>query len=214
MTDLLSIEPPQVLRNSDLVIRELFGLELQQAKSLVLVNHYTHLLHSAKNHYLAFGGAIIIWAIPANPNIGTFLTGESCNVWELARLWAPDGHRRDLLSQAISHAVKWICKAEKPDILISYADPNAGHIGTVYRACSWIFDGQTDESRNFINEQGTRFGRRSFHNGPKMFTHDQIKKKGYRLEHLPGKFRFLKPITKKAKLAVNKRISPPTGGVK
>ena len=82
-------------------------------------------------------------ASPANKNIANFLLGWPGNVWELARLWAPDGHAKNLLTQAISAAVALICKLESPDALVSYADPNAGHKGGVYRAASWLYSGRS-----------------------------------------------------------------------
>lgn len=180
-------------------IRELRGLELKQAKANVKARHYTHLLPSGKSHWLAFGSAIVVWSIPANCNIGTFLLGEPCNVWELSRLWAPDDHEKNLLTRAISAAVKWIANVEKPDILVSYADPNAGHHGGIYRAASWIYQGQSEESRNYEAKCGQRIARRAFHSGRNAMTKAQIEGEGFVEVRLPGKHRYVKPMTKAAR---------------
>jgi len=38
------------------------------------------------------------------------------------------------------------------DALVSYADPSAGHSGTIYRAANWESDGHTDGT--YIHEYG------------------------------------------------------------
>ena len=55
--------------------------------------------------------------------------------------------KRTLLTRAISHAVQRLVELERPDAVVSYADPNVGHLGGVYRAASWVDHGQSDESR-------------------------------------------------------------------
>lgn len=106
------------------------------AAATIRRHHYTHSIPSGKSYYVGFKDAIVVWSIPANKNIACFILGWPGNVWELSRLWAPDGHEKNLLTQAISAAVDVIRKLEAPDALVSYADPNAGHIGGVYRAAS------------------------------------------------------------------------------
>lgn len=191
-------------------IRELQGLELKlelkRAKATMLTNHYTHLLPNGKSHWLAYGPAIVVWSIPANYTIGAYLLGEPCNVWELSRLWAPDGHEKNLLTQAVSAAVKWIAKAEKPDVLVSYADPNAGHRGGIYRAASWTYQGQSEESRNYEAPNGQRVARRAFHSGGNSMTKAQIEAGGFREVRLPGKHRYVKPLTRKARKMLEARL--------
>jgi len=162
-------------------------------------NHYTRSVPSGKSHYVMFGDAIVVWSIPANKNIAKFLLGWDAKVWELARLWAPDGHARNLLTQAISAAVRVIVALEKPDALVSYADPNAGHRGGVYRAASWIYHGQSEESRVYRAADGTTVARRAFHSGRRGMTKTEIEAKGFTQEKLPGKERFVFPISKRAK---------------
>ncbi len=202
MNLLLEVDPPKLISVSVGDIRELYGLELKQAKAAVKAYHYAHLIPSGKSHWLAYESAIVVWSIPANCNIGVFLLGRSCNVWELSRLWAPNEHRKNLLTQAISAAVRWIERVEKPDVLVSYADPNAGHHGGIYRAASWIYHGQAEESRNWEAANGQRVARRAFHSGGNGKTKAQIEAEGFRELHLPGKHRFVKPLTKEARKAL------------
>jgi hypothetical protein len=180
----------------------LLGLDRERAAECIRQNHYTHSIPSGKSHYVSFEDAIVIWSIPANKNIAKFILGWTGNVWELARLWAPDGHAKNLLTQAISAAVAEIIKLEHPDALVSYADPNAGHKGGVYRAASWLYHGKSEEVRTYRDVTGRTFARRAFHSGKKGMTKAEIEALGYVEMKLPGKERFVRPISKRAKRAL------------
>jgi hypothetical protein len=177
----------------------LLGEERKQAAECVRQNHYTHSVPSGKSHWVSFGDAIVVWSIPANKNIAKFVLGWPGNVWELSRLWAPDGHAKNLLTQAISAAVDVIRRLESPDALVSYADPNAGHKGGVYRAASWLYHGKSEEVRTYRDTLGNTVARRAFHSGKQGKTKAQIEALGYVEIKLPGKERFVRPISKRAK---------------
>lgn len=187
-----------------MIARLLTGGERGDAINVILGHHYTHSVPSGKSHYLQFADAIVVWSIPANKNIARFVLGFAGNVWELSRLWAPDGHAKNLLTQAISAAVDAIRKLENPDALVSYADPNAGHSGGVYRAASWIAHGVCDESRVYRDASGQTVARRAFHSGSKGMTKAQIEALGYEQLKLPGKIRFVRPLSRQACKALKK----------
>ena len=50
--------------------------------------------------------------------------------------------------------------------LLSYADPSAGHAGTIYKAANWKQDGRTDDERKsprcdyYDARTGKKYGRR------------------------------------------------------
>ena len=68
--------------------------------------------------------------------------------WELARLWIADGVPKNAETFLIAKAVRYI-QLNRPEVrfLISYADPSAGHAGTIYKAANWLADGCTDDER-------------------------------------------------------------------
>jgi len=68
--------------------------------------------------------------------------------WELARLWLDDRVPRNAESWLIAQAIRHI-RQHRPEVkfLVSYADPSAGHRGTVYKAANWQPDGSTDDDR-------------------------------------------------------------------
>jgi len=174
------------------------GVERKFAEAIICEHHYTHSVPSGKSHYVRFGDAIVVWSIPANKNLAKFVLGWEGNVWELSRLWAPDGHAPNLLTQAISAAVGVIQRIERPDALVSYADPNVGHKGGVYRAASWIYHGKSEEVRTYRGPDGQTIARRAFHSGSKGMRKKDIEALGYVELKLPGKERFVRPLSRKA----------------
>lgn len=90
--------------------------------------------------------------------------GGTC--WELARLFIEDGTPKNTESWFLSRCVKWLRSAH-PEVkcLVSYADPSAGHRGTIYEAANWIPDGFTDQERKTprfdYEHKGKKYSRRS-----------------------------------------------------
>jgi hypothetical protein len=185
---------------------------LAEAKKTICNNHYTKSIPSGKSYYVKYDSAIVVWSIPANKNIAKYLLGYEGKVWELSRLWAPDGHHRNLLTQAISYAVDIIKKLEQPDALVSYADPSVGHTGGVYRAASWRHHGTSEEVRAYRSSDGQVVARRAFHSGSRSLKKAEIEALGYVQLKLPGKERFVRTLTRKARAAVFKDGCTKNGG--
>ncbi len=88
---------------------------------------------------------VIVFALPPRQ---TFVRYGVKLAWELARLFILDVTPKNTESWFISRAVSDVKKHRKDvSVLVSYADPSAGHSGTIYKACSWISDGRTDQER-------------------------------------------------------------------
>lgn len=185
----------------------LHGLDLSRAKTLISQHHYTRSIPSGKSHFIGHRSAIIVWSVPANKNCASFLLPGivSPRVWELSRLWAPDGHEPNLLTAAIRQAVRLIVRLEKPDALVSYADPNAGHHGGVYRAASWRYHGQSDESRVYERD-GVLYPRRAFHSGSTFKLKCELESEGFRELKAAGKHRFVRPISDRARRLLAEQI--------
>lgn len=177
------------------------------AKAAVLANHYTHSWPSGKTHAFAFEDAFVVFSIPANYMVARWLTCSTNRVWELTRLWAPDGHRKNLLTEAISDAVRQFRQLGVADALVSYADPNAGHSGGIYRAASWTALGQSEEVRAYRAKDGQIVSRRKFHSGSRGMRKAEILALGFSEMHLPGKLRFARGLTAAGKAAVRKKAA-------
>ena len=107
-------------------------------------------------------GCVVYSAPPkeANKRYG----GET---WELARLYLLDEIPRNAETWLIGKSVKWIRRNHpKVKFLLSYADPSAGHSGTIYKAANWRLDGMTDAERktprcDYVDAKtGKKYGRR------------------------------------------------------
>jgi hypothetical protein len=107
---------------------------------------------------------VIIFALPPRETAKRY----GSVTWELARLWVADEMPQNTETYLISQAVK-VIRRERPDVgmLVSYADPSAGHAGTIYKAANWVADGKTDDGRktprcDYADKRtGKRYSRRS-----------------------------------------------------
>lgn len=174
----------------------------ESPKELIGAHHYRKGWPSGKSHTYVFEEAIVVFSIPANPYIGRWL---GCRVWEFSRLWAPDGHEPNLLTRAISYAARRFGALRLCDCLISYADPNVGHSGGVYRAASWAYLGRCSETRGWLKE-GHLSPRRAFHAGKQFLRKADIEALGYQQVQLEGKLRFARALTKIGKRALAAKV--------
>lgn len=106
---------------------------------------------------------VIVFALPPRETAKRY--GVTV-VWELARLFIEDGTPKNAESWFMARAILYVRRNHpKVDMLVSYADPSAGHTGVIYRAGNWIADGMTDQERKtprFDYRSGVkRFSRRS-----------------------------------------------------
>ncbi len=87
--------------------------------------------------------------------------------WELARLYLLDQIPKNAETWLIGKSVRYIRRNRREvKALVSYADPSAGHCGTIYKAANWTPDGMTGEGRktdrrDYFDSSGKKYGRRS-----------------------------------------------------
>ncbi len=181
--------------------------ERKRAQAAIIDGHYSHSVPSGKTHYLGIDDALFAFAISANRNIGPFILGNGSPVWELSRMWAPENHEATLTA-ALARAVSGFRVVEPGVVaLVSFADPNQGHEGGVYRAASWHYTGRSAEGRYYIGSDGQVVSRRKFHSGSKGLTKAEIEAKGYTQLRLPGKHRFAKGLTKASRSIIRNRFA-------
>ena len=64
------------------------------------------------------------------------------NALELTRLYCDDGYGSNIESFAISQSFKWLKENDKNiKLLLSYADAGQEHLGGIYQATNWIYQG-------------------------------------------------------------------------
>lgn len=104
---------------------------------------------------------MIVFAMPPRESSKRY-GGET---WELARLWLLDCIPRNAETWVIGQAVRYVKRHyQSVSFLLSYADPAAGHSGTIYKAANWQADGRTDDERksprcDYVDDAGKRYGR-------------------------------------------------------
>lgn len=102
-----------------------------------------------------FIGAVI-YGRGANKDIGSpygLKQGECC---ELVRV-ALTAHIAPV-TKIVSISMKML-KKQNPGIraVISYADPNVGHEGVIYKAGNWAYLGKTSKSKMYIDKNGKKW---------------------------------------------------------
>jgi len=89
-------------------------------------------------------GIITIGKPPSlNICIGALGRENMEKIWELNRLWMSDKCPKNSESRFIGWVLRELKKINPPIVLVSYADTEQKHIGTVYKATNWVYTGIT-----------------------------------------------------------------------
>lgn len=129
-------------------------IDSKTANRLTIENHYLHRKASTMFAYGLFDGeemlGTVIYGKPASPALCKGVCGadEANKVIELTRLWIKDGTPKNTESYLIGRSLKLLPKDY--DIIVSYAEIGAGHIGVVYQATNWIYTGLSDKHIQWV----------------------------------------------------------------
>lgn len=142
---------------------EVHEIPAKQATEIIVQNHYLHRRGPASSAFGLFDDwgslvGVITYGTPASPPLCRGIAGEeeAPHVTELTRLWIADITPKNAESFLIGKSLKML-PAEK-DIVVSFAEVRAGHVGTVYQATNWIYTGLSDAHVEWQvdGEEGTR----------------------------------------------------------
>lgn len=166
---------------------------------LVVGEHYLHSMPPAAvacfGVYLegALVGAVVLTA--GARHVHRLLVGaRSGDVLTLARLWLADDVPHNAESRVISVVCRLLARERRAKALVSYADPTAGHTGTIYRAAGWVYLGMSESGRyiDVGDGKGPRHPRSIFssHQTNRPTT---LRRQGYQAHSVivPGKHRYL-----------------------
>ena len=137
-------------------------IDKASAKKMVVKYHYSHLwtkcsvalglFYDTGKQHAFFDEAeekmigVIVYGDPVGRNSGSSIAEglEHTQVYELARLYIHDGYGCNIESWFISQSMDWL-KNNFSHILalISYASPMEGHVGTIYQATNWLYQGNS-----------------------------------------------------------------------
>ena len=136
------------------------SIDKKIARQLIEKNHYTHKWTSCSVAYgvyykeytesTFFGGfnskliGVLVYGNSVGRSCGTSISEQltNDNVYELTRLWIEDGYGKNIESYCIAESFRCINK-DYPKIkcILSYADNEAGHVGKIYQATGFLYQG-------------------------------------------------------------------------
>jgi len=90
---------------------------------------------------------VITYGTPSSSPLRSGICGieEKNNVIELTRLWVEDSTPKNAESFLIGNTLRLVNK----EIIVSFAEIDAGHVGTVYQATNWIYTGLSAKRTNW-----------------------------------------------------------------
>lgn len=158
----------------------------------------------------AFVGAVI-YARGASDAIGKPYGLKQTEVCELVRV-ALTKHRTPV-SKIVSIAQKILLKTSpRLRLVVSYADPEQGHIGVIYQAMNWFYAGQTSQDFVVIDQGGKRWHSRMVSSSgyKKSFgkTRKVIKPTEGKVVKTQGKHKYLFPLDKQMRNKIEKLSQP------
>lgn len=121
----------------------------KEANEVVVRNHYLHRKGPTSYAFGLFDDlgtlvGVITYGTPASPSLCKGIAGEdeAKSVIELTRLWIADITPKNAESFLIGNSLK-LLPSDK-NIVVSFAEIRAGHVGTVYQATNWLYSGLSD----------------------------------------------------------------------
>lgn len=137
----------------------------RDAMRIVVENHYLHRKCPCSFAFGLFepeprdtGGlfhteklvGVICYGTPSSCTLRSGVCGgeESNNVIELTRLWICDSVGKNGESYLIGNTIPLV----KKEIIVSYAEIQQGHVGTVYQATNWIYTGLSAKRKSWTVE--------------------------------------------------------------
>ena len=185
------------------------------AKEIIVSNHYLHTMPGGTK--LAFGifsgdrlmGAATLGVGPFNAHrLVSGATHGDCLC--LTRLWLDDGLPKNSESRVLAVVLRSLVRNTKLKFVVTYADPSAGHLGTIYQAGGWLYTGRSEpsvlygigdgvlrNSRTLGHAYGTRSSR--------YFSEHGVELKGLRQE---AKHRYLYFLDKAWSDKLNVPVQP------
>ena len=142
---------------------------------------------------------VVIFSRGAAPHIGDPYNLPQTDVCELTRV-ALRAHETPV-TKIVSIAIKML-KRKSPNVqlIVSYADPDQKHLGVIYQAGNWIYEGvKTGGQRMFIN--GKWVHQRTITSYPGRYT--ALREKGHPIRKTM-KFKYLMPLNRAMKAKIEK----------
>lgn len=124
-----------------------------EVKDFIEEHHYSHNINGLRvaHCFGLFDGETLVGAMLygglAMANAWKKYGDSDAEVLELRRLVLIDDTPRNSESFFIGHTLRWLKKNTQVKTIVSYADPNYGHSGVIYRATNFTHVGMTSPGR-------------------------------------------------------------------
>jgi hypothetical protein len=132
------------------------------AKEIIVKKHYTHawtacryalgiFYRTDESNALGDNDKLIgclVYGFPVGARAANSVSDSITkdNILELTRLYCDDGYGSNIESFALGQSFKWFRENDKMiKILISYADNGQEHLGGIYQATNWIYQGMNTD---------------------------------------------------------------------
>lgn len=178
-------------------------LEIASSKAIKYACLNFHYAKAVPNVGLAFAVfnkknewcGVICYGVGATNNIASPYNLKQGEVIELLRM-ALNG-KQESTTKAMAISLKLISNyAPNVKLIVSYADSEQGHYGTIYQATNWIYTGYSTDTNLIVN--GERKHRRTLGSKFGTCSAEKIKAMGYDVQILKTKpkWKYIYPLTK------------------
>ena len=162
--------------------------------------HYSRAVPNVGLAYNVFNNknewcGVICYGVGATNNIASPYNLKQGEVIELLRM-ALNG-KQESTTKAMAISLKLIKKnAPNVKLIVSYADSEQGHFGTIYQATNWYYTGFSTDTNLIIN--GKREHRRTLGSRFGTCSSEKIKLMGYEVKVLKTKpkWKYIYPLQK------------------
>jgi hypothetical protein len=127
-----------------------------QAEALVTARHYSR---SGSIFWAGFGlvangmiEGVVVYGQPSAPIQKHAFSGRDFRLYELSRL-VIQTTERNAASFLIGRSLRML---EQPSAVVSYADSEWGHVGSIYQATNWLYTGATKSHDHLYLIDGKR----------------------------------------------------------
>lgn len=135
---------------NDYIIKK---IDYKTAMEIIVEKHYLHRKCPCSFSFGLFDRltdkimGVIVYGTPSSAPLRKGICGdeEKDNVIELTRLWVSDEVPRNGESFLIGNTISLVDK----EIIVSYADTEANHVGYIYQATNWIYTGLSAKRTNW-----------------------------------------------------------------
>lgn len=173
------------------------------AREMIVRNHYLHSVPGGTQ--LAFGvlvgkrllGALTLGVGPKNGHrLVIEATAQDCAT--LTRLWLSDDLPSNSESRVLGIVARLLKRHTRLGFLLSYADPAAGHVGTIYQAAGWLYVGLSSSTPLYDLGDGIPRHSRTLSYNLGSHSTRYLRSKGVQIDLIPQqpKHRYLLPLSR------------------